>query len=71
MGHEGHSVTSGYRKMAGAPHAGKSAQPHTYPVWIGNLAESVREADLFESVQRLGDSLVSCRVMMDESGKSK
>lgn len=56
--------------MAGAPHvSGKSVR--TYPVWIGNLKESVKESDLNESFDRLCDSLVSCRVMVDDQGISK
>lgn len=57
--------------MAGAPAVAGGKGARTYPVWIGNLKESVKESDLFESFGRLCDSLVSCRVMMDERGKSK
>ena len=56
--------------MAVAPRvSGKGAR--TYPVWIGNLKETVKESDLHASFSSLCGSLVSCRVMMDDKGKSK
>lgn len=65
--------------MAEAPHSGgggggknAATQPHTYPVWIGNLNESVTESDLFKTFQSMCDSLVNCRIMVDErTGNSK
>jgi hypothetical protein len=54
--------------MAGTPGRGAG---RTYPVWVGNLQETVTEADLYESFSRLCDTLVNCKVMKDEGGKSR
>lgn len=52
--------------------AGK--EPHgvpAYPVWVGNLKETVKENDLRRVFSKFSTSIASCRVMRDTQGKSK
>lgn len=42
----------------------------TYPVWVGNLKETVKEKDLIRVFSKLG-AVASCKVMVDEHGKSR
>ena len=45
----------------------------TYPVWIGNLKETVKEKDLMRvfSKQHYKGGIASCKIMRDENGQSK
>lgn len=42
----------------------------TYPVWVGNLKDTVKEKDLKRVFSKIGQ-IASCRVMVDEAGNSK
>ena len=42
----------------------------TYPVWVGNLKDTVKEKDLKRVFSKVGQ-MASCRVMVDEAGNSK
>lgn len=42
----------------------------TYPVWVGNLKETVKEKDLKRVFSKHGQ-IASCKVMVDEAGNSK
>ena len=51
------------------------AEPHlatgkSYPVWVGCLKDSVTDSILEESFCFVG-GVVSCKVMVDERGKSR
>ena len=45
----------------------------TYPVWIGNLKETVKEKDLMRvfGKNKYEGGIASCKVMRDENGQSK
>ena len=42
----------------------------TYPVWVGNLKETVADKDLKRVFSKHGQ-IASCKVMVDERGNSK
>lgn len=42
----------------------------TYPVWVGNLKDSVKAKDLKRVFSKHGQ-IASCKVMVDEMGNSK
>ena len=45
--------------------------PHTYPVWVGDLHEAVTEKELFGIFSQCG-RVFRCKVMQDErTGKSR
>ena len=42
----------------------------TYPVWVANLKDTVKEKDLYEMFSTHGQ-VASCRVMKDKMGNSR
>lgn len=42
----------------------------TYPVWVGNLKDTVKKKDLKRVFSKVGQ-IASCKVMVDEAGKSR
>ena len=60
-----HGVTPLISAMASEPHGVR-----TYPVWVGNLKETVKDKDLTRVFSKVG-AVANCRVMVDEHGTSK
>lgn len=62
------------KQKAKHPQATKMASEQqripTYPVWVGNLKDTVKEKDLMRVFSKHGQ-VASCKVMEDELGKSR
>ena len=50
--------------------ASEAQRVPTYPVWVGNLKDTVKEKDLKRVFAKVGQ-IANCRIMVDEAGNSR